>query len=291
MYQNSRVLEYHGISFSCIHDETLREAFALKDHALIHLIGGTLEISVPERTIRLSPGECIFVRKDCNVSLAKSCGAGGEPYKAVTMIFERRFLLSFYRRSRPEIVPVRAVRADSPLRKIPGRPDVTGLFQSLLPYFWSDERPDREWADMKKTEGLRCLLKTDPNIYASLFDFTSRWKIDLKEFMEENFVLDLPLSDFANYTGRSLSAFNRDFRSIFGFSPEKWLIRKRLDLARELLRSGSERVQDVMADAGFGNLSYFSRAYKEAFGHPPSEEKRAPEHQKNEEGERERRKS
>ena len=271
-YPNSRVLSYHGISFSCIHDETLREQFMLKDHALIHLIGGMLEISGPERTIRLSPGECIFVRKDCKLSLTKSCGLEGEPYKAVTMVFERQFLLDSYRRLRPETGPVHAVRAQSPLRKIPARPDVTGLFQSLLPYFWSDEKPEREWADMKKAEGLRCLLKTDENIYASLFDFTSRWKIDLKEFMEANYMLELSLPDFANYTGRSLSAFNRDFRRVFGAPPQKWLIRRRLELARELLRRGSCHVQDVMADAGFGNLSYFSRAYKETFGYPPSEE-------------------
>ena len=244
----------------------------LRDHALIYLIGGALEISGPERTIRLGPGECIFVRKDCKLLLSKSCSADGTPYKAVTMTFERQFLLDYYRRSRSGKIPSGAVRSESPLRRIPSRPDVTGLFQSLLPYFWSDEQPDREWADMKKTEGLRCLLKTDGNIYASLFDFTSRWKIDLKAFMEENFCLELSLLDFANYTGRSLSAFNRDFRRIFGTPPQKWLIRKRLELARDLLRGGSRHVQDAMADAGFGNLSYFSRAYKEAFGCPPSAE-------------------
>ena len=273
-YQDSRVLEYHGISFSCIHDETLRETFSLKDHALIHLIGGVLEISGPERTITLSPGECIFVRKDCNITLAKSCSPAGEPYKAVTMVFERAFLLGYYRRSRPEITPVSAVRPQSPLRKIPARPDVSGLFQSLLPYFWSAERPDREWADMKKTEGLRCILKTDENLYASLFDFTSRWKIDLREFMEDNFMMELPLADLANYSGRSLSAFNRDFRRIFGAPPEQWLVRRRLEYARELLRSSPIRVQDAMADAGFVNFSHFSRVYKERFGHPPSDEKK-----------------
>lgn len=273
-YQDSRVLAYYGISFSCIHDETIRETFSLKDHALIHLIGGILEISGPERTLSLAPGECIFVRKDCNITLAKSCGPAGEPYKAVTMVFDRAFLLAYYRRSRPEIIPVSAVRAESPLRKIPARPDVSGLFQSLLPYFWSAEKPEREWADMKKTEGLRCLLKTDANLYASLFDFTSRWKIDLREFMEENYMMELSLSDFANFSGRSLSAFNRDFRRLFGMPPQKWLIGRRLALARELLQSGDMRVQDAMADAGFSNLSHFSRIYKENFGYPPSEEKK-----------------
>ena len=275
-YLDSRVLSYHGISFSCIHDESIQERFILKEHALIHLTGGILEITGPARTVRLEPGECVFLRRDCNVSLTKSCGATGEPYKAVTMLFDRPFLLSYFRRSRPDILPLDAVRSESPLRKIPARPDVTGLFQSLLPYFWSDEKPDREWADMKKIEGLRCLLKTDKNIYASLFDFTSRWKIDLKEFMEENYMLELSLSDFAHYTGRSLSSFHRDFRRIFAAPPQKWLIRRRLELARDLLRSGADRVQDVMADCGFSNFSYFSRVYKETFGCSPSVEKLSP---------------
>ncbi len=273
-YQDSRVLSYHGISFSCIHDETIQERFTLKDHALIHLIGGNLEISGHGRTVRLAPGECVFLRKDCSISLIKSCGPEGEPFKAVTMLFDRRFLLAYYRRSRPDILPVDAVRSERPWRKIPPRPDVTGLFQSLLPYFWSAEKPDREWADMKKTEGLRCILKTDPNVYASLFDFTSHWKIDLREFMEENYTMELSLPDFAHYTGRSLSAFHRDFRREFGMPPQKWLIRKRLELARNLLQAGGGKVQDVMADVGFGNFSFFSRAYKAAFGCSPREEKK-----------------
>ena len=275
-YLDSRVLEYHGISFSCIHDETIREEFSLKDHALIYLIGGNLEISGPDRSFRLLSGECLFVRRDCRLTLIKSCGPKGEPFKAVTMVFGRRFLLAYYRRSRPEIAPVSAVRPESPLRKIPARPDVSGLFQSLLPYFWSEERPDREWADMKKTEGLRCILKTDTNLYASLFDFRSRWKIDLRGFMEDNFMMELSLTDFAHYTGRSLSAFNRDFRREFGVPPGRWLIHKRLELARTLLRAGKCRVQDAMADAGFGNFSYFSRTYKEVYGHSPRDEKKAP---------------
>jgi len=306
--QDSRVLEYGGIYFSCIHKENIREEFSLKDHALIYLSGGRLEISgaagsptvdspvtsSEAHILRLSPCECIFLRKDHHVSLAKSMAEDGTPYKAVTMTFSRRFLLEFFRSAKnssgnsahdrmlsssldvdtfADIVSTKISRSPSPLLKIPARPDVSALFQSLMPYFWSEEKPDKSWLDMKMTEGLMCILRTAPNVYASLFDFSSPWKLDLKAFMEENFTAELSLADFANYTGRSLSTFNRDFRKIFEETPEKWLIRRRLDYARELLRTKGCKIHEAMNDAGFSNLSYFSREYKAAFGVAPSKEK------------------
>ena len=272
--KDSRVLEYGNISFSCIHRENSRELFSLKEHALIYLAGGKLEIISPERTMLLIPGECAFIRKDCHLTFAKSRENDGAPFKAVTMTFPRRFLIDYWRRTDQGERPKAAVRSVDPVLKIPARPDVSSLFQSLMPYFWSEEKPDSDWLDMKMTEALKCLLKTDPNVYASLFDFTSRWKVPLMDFMEENYAEDLSLQDYADYTGRSLSSFNRDFRKAYGVPPQEWLKNKRLCLARQLLRERGCKVQEAMADAGFSNLSYFSRVYKERFGCPPGEDRR-----------------
>ena len=37
-------------------------------------------------------------------------------------------------------------------------------------------------------EGVYVLLNTDKNLYASIFDFTDPWKIDILEFMERNYM-------------------------------------------------------------------------------------------------------
>ena len=271
--KDSRVLEYGGIYFSCIHKENLREEFSLKDHALVYLSGGRLEISGSDSTMSMMPGDCVFIRKDRRITLSKSMAEDGTPYKAVTMTFRRPFLVDYYRRVRVDGLPRQAVRSSSPVQRIPSGPDISALFSSLMPYFRSGEKPDMEWLDMKMAEGLTCILRTDPGLYASIFDFSSLWKIDLGAFMEENFMAELSLTEFAGYTGRSLSSFNRDFRKLFGETPEKWLVKRRLQYARELLRTRGCRVHEAMSDAGFSNLSYFSRAYKEAFGLAPSKER------------------
>ena len=94
--------------------------------------------------------------------------------------------------------------------------------------------------------------------------------------METNWQAGLSLEECANYTGRSLSTFNRDFRKIFGQTPQRWMKQKKLENARMMLREEGSSVHEAMLDSGFGNLSYFSREYGRALGCPPSGDRRQP---------------
>lgn len=91
-------------------------------------------------------------------------------------------------------------------------------------------------------EGLFAILKTDENLYASLFDFVESWKIDIVDFMERNYMNDLSMDELAYYTGRSPATFKRDFKKISELTPQKWLIHRRLEAARELIRKDSRKV-------------------------------------------------
>lgn len=123
---------------------------------------------------------------------------------------------------------------------------------------------------MKMTEGMFAILKTDENLYASLFDFVDPWKIDIVDFMERNFMNDLSMGEMAYYTGRSLATFKRDFKKVSELTPQKWLIHRRLEAARELIRRGGRKVSEICYDVGFKNLSHFSKLYKEMYGMAPT---------------------
>ena len=87
--------------------------------------------------------------------------------------------------------------------------------------------------------------------------------------MEANYTQDMTLEEFATYTGRSIATFKRDFAKVSDLSPEKWLIRKRLDKAYEMLRNGKRKPSDVYYEVGFKNRSHFSIAFKRQFGVSP----------------------
>ena len=82
----------------------------------------------------------------------------------------------------------------------------------------------------------------------------------------------ISMEEIANYTGRSLSTFKRDFKKCSALSPREWLIRRRLEAAHGLIRKGGRKVSEICFEVGFKNLSHFSKIYKIAYGVPPTED-------------------
>jgi len=81
---------------------------------------------------------------------------------------------------------------------------------------------------------------------------------------------DLTIEDLAHYTGRSLSTFKRDFKKLSEISPRNWIMRRRLQVAQELIMSTERSIVQIMSDVGFKNFSHFCRAYRKHFGCSPS---------------------
>ena len=150
------------------------------------------------------------------------------------------------------------------------RPDIRSLFESVIPYFDAGEKPSEKILKLKMIEGVYVLLNTDRNLYASLFDFVEPWKIDILDYLNENYMCDLSMKEIASYTGRSLATFKRDFAKVSDLTPQKWIIRRRLEAAHDLIRSGKKKVTEACFDVGFKNLSHFSKVYKETYGVAPS---------------------
>lgn len=241
-----------------------------REHTLIYIHSGELEITDGGRKTILRPGDCAFMRRDNRLWLQKRV-KDGNPYRSVVMKFSRDFLKEFYQTLNRRDIPREARRDKSSLVKFQSnRPDVRGLFESVLPYFESETVPDDAILKMKMAAGLFAILKTDENLYASLFDFIEPWKIDIVDFMEKNYMNDLSMEEMAYYTGRSLATFKRDFKKVSELTPQKWLIRRRLEAARDLIRQGGHKVSEICFDVGFKNLSHFSKLYKDLYGLAPS---------------------
>lgn len=241
-----------------------------REHTLIYIHSGELEIAERDRKTILRRGDCAFMRRDNRMWLQKRVKEG-QPYRSVVMKFSREYLRDFFQALSRKEIPTNAKREKASLVKFPSnRLDVRTLFESLMPYFEAGIVPDDEILKLKMAEGLFTILKTDKNLYASLFDFVEPWKIDIVDFMEKNFMNDLSMNEIAYYTGRSLATFKRDFKKVSELTPQKWIIHRRLEAARELIHKGGRKVSEICFDVGFKNLSHFSRLYKEMYGMSPT---------------------
>lgn len=82
-----------------------------------------------------------------------------------------------------------------------------------------------------------------------------------------------PLEVLAREAGMSLRTFLRRFRDATGLPPGEWLLRQRLDRARELLEAGAgqgpPRLEDVAAACGFGSAAVLRLHFRRRFGTSP----------------------
>ncbi|WP_102407552.1 helix-turn-helix domain-containing protein [Parabacteroides bouchesdurhonensis] len=269
MTDGINTLRYSDIFLAMYFDDGKSCLHRNHSHVLVYMYSGEIVIEEKGETTRLHKGECAFIRKDFSVQMTKQAW-NGEQFKAIFLMFSPKFLRSFYNRLDKNTLPKDAKRNKISLCKLPSnRPDIVSLFESMTPYFNSDIEPTEELLQLKMVEGMYVLLNTSKNLYASVFDFTDPWKIDILDFLESNYMNDISMEEIANYTGRSLSTFKRDFKKCSTLSPREWLIHRRLEAAHELIRKGERKVSEICFEVGFKNLSHFSKIYKERYGISP----------------------
>lgn len=265
-----RTVNYSGIFMSCFTDYSEKCVHATPEHVLLYLYSGEQVIEDSDKQITIRAGECAFIRRNHRLLMYKN-SKGEELYKGISLTFNRNMLREFYSRLNKSDIPERQRVSAQNVFKIEPRADITSLFQSLTPYFNDNVKPTDGVARLKLQEGIYALLNNSDMFFPILFDFTEPWKIDIMQFLSENYMDDLSLEQIASYTGRSLATFKRDFQRISELSPQKWIIQKRLEAAYVKLKEERKKVHEVYMEVGFKNPSHFSTAFKKQYGYPPTE--------------------
>lgn len=92
-----------------------------------------------------------------------------------------------------------------------------------------------------------------------------------RDFLLDRWDAPMTLNDAAKAACLSPYHFHRSFREAFGEPPMRWFRQRKLEKARELLRSGQCNVSDAAYRSGFSDVAAFSKAYKKVMGQNPSE--------------------
>lgn len=90
-----------------------------------------------------------------------------------------------------------------------------------------------------------------------------------RTFIDENYNQKLSIEELANMSGYSYHHFRHLFRRRFGASPIRYLMDKRLERARSLLRHTNLSVTAVAMECGFSNDAQFCTIFKRELGATP----------------------
>jgi transcriptional regulator GlxA family with amidase domain len=98
----------------------------------------------------------------------------------------------------------------------------------------------------------------------------NRRMLRARDAMDRAFAQPLDLPALARIANSSPSHFGRQFRDVFGETPHRYLQRRRIERAMELLRETDRSVTEISLDVGFASFGTFSRTFNAVVGEPPS---------------------
>ena len=249
----------------CHGDQRYGGELVSDDNVLVGVLAGELKVVQADRTLCCKPGDTVLLPRKQPATLLKY-PKDGLAYQAVVMKLPTAVVRAYY----AENSPAPARQADTDMLLFAKSPLLQSLFASLLPYLELDYRLPEKLLAVKVTEVIEILRSLDPRSEAVLADFSEPGKLNLVEFMEANYMFNLPLAKFGYLTGRSLTTFKRDFKKAFQLSPQRWLTQKRLALAHYQLAEKSRKPVELYLEVGFENLAHFSYAFKKQFGYSPT---------------------
>ena len=139
--------------------------------------------------------------------------------------------------------------------------------------------------DVSETQQLRCsayfmlilgkFIDQEQTIKASLQNLKNKKLLrDILIYLNNNCVSDLSSETITKLFGVSIRSYNRLFAELLGMSPVEYINTYRISVACERIQKSNSSIEEVAHFAGFQDIAYFSRVFKNLKGVSPLEYKK-----------------
>ena len=99
----------------------------------------------------------------------------------------------------------------------------------------------------------------------------ARHLLRVRDLIDRAYAEQLDLAALARSASVSPGYFSRSFKAAFGEAPHRYLMSRRMERAKALLRDGELTVTEVCLAVGFTSLGSFSTQFRRFVGQSPSE--------------------
>ncbi|ARU55686.1 MAG: AraC family transcriptional regulator [Pseudomonadales bacterium] len=239
---------------------------------IVYVIQGKQIISSPNGIETVVNQNCmLFLPKD--LYLVSDYVTEDGRFEALLFFYDDS-LIDKYMQSNSEALLIKRGSSPNSLYTTPANQQILDFFESLQRVYHNTENTEA-LLELKLLELLHLIAIQDRAHYflqaLSSYDKPAD-KRSISDFMEAYYARNLKIEDYALLTGRSVSTFMRDFKKTYNTTPNRWIIEKRLEKAKNLLSSRNVSVTEAALEAGYENVSHFIKAYKIKYGSTPKKD-------------------
>lgn len=247
-----------------------KERSYLECNVIVYVVSGRRIFHRNNRKYEMTEGVCVFLKKGTQVTERP----GNEGWCAMAFFMPDGFIKALMNENLNKL-PVSSlpVNQDEDILSLHINDLTRSFFSSMMPYFTMDPPPPENLVELKFKELVLSILSDKRNAQLlSYFNWLREERLPpIEDVMQKNFTSNLTVEEYSRLACRSTATFKREFKKLFQTTPAKWVMKRRVRLARELLENTSMSIGDIAFEAGFESQPHFSRAFKEQTGVTPSQ--------------------
>lgn len=115
--------------------------------------------------------------------------------------------------------------------------------------------------------GQRCIGRAAKQAIGGRLSYRQQRR--LREYVDANLASPITLRDLAALLGWTPVYLAETFKATMGDTPHRWLLGRRMERARDLLRRTALPVEDIARTCGFADRSSFGKAFRRCVGCSP----------------------
>jgi AraC family transcriptional regulator, exoenzyme S synthesis regulatory protein ExsA len=236
-------------------------SFLLEGEKTVHYAGIQVNIK-PHQFLLLAAGNCLMSEK---------LATKGGRYRSILFSFDNSILADFFSRH-PQVRRTASGKIQEvPFLLFEKDPFLINYTESLGYMLASGQSVSDNMQRVKLEELLLYLSENHPGQIQKLQNVSMQAAEDLliRQAVTANIDNNITVEELAFLCNTSLSTFKRKFAAIFGTSPNKWLLEKRMQKAAQMLRQGKYKASEIYYELGYENLSSFIQSFKQVHGITP----------------------
>lgn len=257
------------ILYHVVFKPPLRVLESMEDEACyIFSVNGRANIHGPLEKVSLNSREGALMK--CGKYVNKWIRSENQHYTEIFIIkLYPELIKSIFSDDFPKITAPVLFKGGKTVQKVRTDKVIETYVKGLAFYFDNPSLVTDELVALKVRELILLLAQSDENIIVLLSDLFRPDAHALKKVVEKHMFDELAIEELANLSGMSESSFKRKFKLIFGESPWRYIRKKRLEKAAELLQVSSSRIAEIGYACGFSEPAYFAKSFKSEFGVTP----------------------
>lgn len=221
----------------------------LNSFLIVYVTGGTGSLEYDGRTYALKKGQCFFI--DCMKSHSYY-SSEDDPWELLWVHFNgatsKEYFDIFYKNSSPVFFPKDSLRTECVLREM--------------------IEINRESShDSEAISSLKIVtLLTQALQGGSRRKFPDGKAAQIKQYLNSHYTEHITLESLELEFYLSKYYIEKEFKKCYGITVFGYIIAKRINLAKRLLRFTDKTIDEISHMCGFSDQSYFNRQFKKAEG-------------------------